>query len=274
MFSFAAAAAEIPVPQTVRIGAGPFIFGSDRSEREMAYKIDEAAYGHSGTRDGSWYEAEIWRNNAVTGAYSITTTPITNAEYLAFVVDTGHRVPDVDARTWASYGLIHPYKRTRRYAWLNGRPPRGRENHPVVLVSYSDAKAYAGWLSAKTGRKWRLPFDTEWEKAARGVDGRAFPWGNIFDKQRLNSRDAGPFDTVAVGSYKNGASPFGMLDAAGQVYEWTSTPTTPGTIGSSYIVKGGSWDDKGCGVCRPAARHGRPKDIKHIIIGFRLVLED
>ncbi len=274
LFGFNVAAGEIPVPETVKIEAGPFIFGSDRAEREMAYKIDETAYGHSGTRDGAWYEGELWRNKIGIKGYSITVTPITNAQYFAFVADTGHRAPDVDARTWASYGLIHPYKRTRRFAWVAGRPPKGRENYPVVLVSYSDAEAYAKWLSAKTGKTWRLPFDTEWEKAARGVDGRAFPWGNIFDKQRLNSADNGPSDTVAVGSYKDGASPFGMLDAAGQVYEWTSTPATPRASDRSYIVKGGSWDDKGCGVCRPAARHGRPMDIKHIIIGFRLVLED
>ncbi len=58
-----------------------------------------------------------------------------------------------------------------------------------------------------------------------------------------------------------------LLDAAGQVFEWTSSPGNPGR----YLVKGGSWDDKGCGVCRPAARHARPQNIKHILIGFRLV---
>ena len=61
-----------------------------------------------------------------------------------------------------------------------------------------------------------------------------------------------------------------MLDAAGQVFEWTATPARRGR----FIVKGGSWDDKGCGVCRPAARHSRPEDIRHILIGFRLVHDD
>ena len=61
--------------------------------------------------------------------------------------------------------------------------------------------------------------------------------------------------------------PDGLLDAAGQVYEWTTTPAGAGR----FIVKGGSWDDKGCGVCRPAARHARPTELRHIIIGFRLV---
>ena len=84
---------------------------------------------------------------------------------------------------------------------------------------------------------------------------------------RLASHDAGPFDTVPVGHFPAGASPFGVLDAAGLVFEWTATPD--GT--NRYVVKGGSWDDKGCGVCRPAARHSRPAELRHILIGFRLV---
>ena len=74
---------------------------------------------------------------------------------------------------------------------------------------------------------------------------------------------------MPVGSIPTGASPFGLLDAAGQVFEWTDTPAGAGR----YLVKGGSWDDRGCGVCRPAARHGRPGGIKHILVGFRLIAE-
>lgn len=265
----ALAAIEAWLPAVVEIPAGIFIAGSDRAERDAAYRLDEAAYGHSVTRDQGWYEGERARGPAKTAAYAITATPITNRQYATFVAATGHRVPDVDRTTWNAYGLIHPYERTRRFAWLNGHPPVGREDHPVVLVSLTDATAYADWLSQRTGQVWRLPTEMEWEKAARGVDGRAFPWGASFDPARLNSHDAGPFDTTPVGHYPSGASPYGVLDAAGQVYEWTSTPA-----GSERaIVKGGSWDDKGCGVCRPAARHGRPVTMKHIIIGFRLVRE-
>ncbi|MBI1985361.1 MAG: SUMF1/EgtB/PvdO family nonheme iron enzyme, partial [Rhodospirillales bacterium] len=97
-----------------------------------------------------------------------------------------------------------------------------------------------------------------------------FPWGDSYDPRRLNSHDLGPFDTMPVGSFPEGASPFGLLDAAGQVFEWTATPAGAGR----YLVKGGSWDDKGCGVCRLAARHSRPADLKHILIGFRLVLTE
>lgn len=73
---------------------------------------------------------------------------------------------------------------------------------------------------------------------------------------------------MAVGSFPSGASPYGALDMAGQVFEWTASEGNPGR----FIVKGGSWDDKGCGVCRAAARHTRPAEVRHILIGFRLVL--
>jgi formylglycine-generating enzyme required for sulfatase activity len=140
----------------------------------------------------------------------------------------------------------------------------------VVLVSHSDAQAYAAWLSTESRVTWRLPSALEWEKAARGIDGRRYPWGDEFDPPRLNSHDLGPFDTLPVGQYPAGASPFGLLDAAGQVFEWTNSPGNPGR----FLVKGGSWDDRGCGVCRPAARHARPQAFKHILIGFRLVTAD
>ncbi len=261
--------AETPRPKLVAIPGGAFIAGSDAAEREAAYRLDEAAYGHDVTRRQRWYAGERRRGALETGAYFITETPITNAQYAAFVAETGHRAPDVDAATWKSYRLGHPYARTRRYAWIDGRPPRGLERHPVVLVSHADARAYAEWLNRATGRRWRLATEIEWEKAARGADGRRFPWGDTFDPARLNSHDAGPFATTPVGAFPSGASPFGVLDAAGQVFEWTATPAGPGR----YIVKGGSWDDKGCGVCRPAARHSRPEGLKHVLIGFRLVVD-
>ncbi len=255
------------LPETLLIPTGIFITGSNRAEREIAYQLDEAAYGHSITRRGRWYEGEGNRHSIDMPAYRITTNLITNAEYARFIQDTGRAVPDVSRETWAGYGLVHPYERTRRHAWARGVPPRERGRHPVVLVSHQDARAYATWLSEKTGFAWRLPSEEEWEKAARGIDGRLFPWGRSFDPSQLNSHDRGPFDTMAVGSFPQGASPFGLLDPAGQVFEWTATAAGE----SRWIVKGGSWDDRGCGVCRPAARHSRPENIKHILIGFRLV---
>jgi toxoflavin biosynthesis protein ToxD len=260
-------AAETPVPATVAVPAGPFIEGSSEAQREYAYQLDEAAYGHSRTREAEWYEGEPPLESAMTNAFAIMTTPVTNADYARFVEATGHPAPDVDRDSWEGYGLNHPFESTRRFAWAGGTPPEGREDHPVVLVSHDDAKAYAAWLSQQTGQTWRLPEAQEWEKAARGERGAIFPWGDAWDPALLNSADQGPRDTMPVGSFPDGASPFGMLDAAGQVYEWTATAAG----GGRYVVKGGSWDDKGCGICRTAAGDARSKDLRHILIGFRLV---
>lgn len=254
-------------PAVVPVAAGPFIMGSNDAEREAAYDLDEAAYGHSATRQQGWYSRELPRRVVTTGRYGIMQHPVTNDLYARFLLASGRSAPYVDKTTWERQDLIHPYDLVERFLWREGNPPPRRGNHPVVLVSHADATAFAAWLSAETGVAWRLPTEAEWEKAARGTDGRRFPWGDEFDPLWLNSHDSGPFDTVPAGSFPAGASPFGMLDAAGQVFEWTATPAG----GNRFIVKGGSWDDKGCGVCRPAARHSRPAALKHILIGFRLV---
>lgn len=254
-------------PAVVKIPAGPFIMGSDDVEREAAYRMDEAAYGHSITRDQAWYGREIFRREVKTGAYFIMQQPVSNDLYAMFIAATGRPSPEIGEAEWNSSGLVHPWALVRRHIWVDGTPPEDRGRHPVVLVSHTDATAFAAWLSLKTGYNWRLPTEAEWEKAARGVDGRRFPWGDEFDPERLNSHDEGPFDTTIAGSNLSGISPFGMLDAAGQVYEWTDEAVA----GGRFVVKGGSWDDKGCGICRPAARHSRPATLKHILIGFRLV---
>lgn len=255
------------VPETVVVAAGVYVAGSDSAEREYAYSLDESAYGHDRTRRGGWYDGERQRQEIHVDSFEISLTPVTNQQYAQFVQKTHHRPPDVDRETWRSYGLIHPFERTRKFAWINGQPPIGREQHPVVLVSFTDAQAYAEWLTKQTGHQWSLPNEDQWEKAIRGTRGLRFPWGNAFDASMLNSHDAGPFDTVAVGSFGDSQSEYGVVDGAGQVFEWTSVQTDQ----ASVMVKGGSWDDSGCGVCRPAASHYRPAHLRHILIGFRLL---
>ena len=104
----------------------------------------------------------------------------------------------------------------------------------------------------------------------RGTDGRRYPWGAKFDATLLNSHDKGSFDIIPIGRFPKGNSPFGLTDPAGQVFEWTATAGNK----NCYIMKGGSWDDSGCGIYRPAARHTRPAELKHIFIGFRLAREE
>ncbi len=260
-------------PQTIDIPAGKFIYGSDRKEREYAYRLDEKAYGHSITRQNGWYDGEPKRQDVFLPAYAITRTLITNEQYGEFIKQTGHRRPYVDTKTWKAYGFVHPFSRAQTFNWKTNAVPADRKYHPVVLVSYKDAKAYAAWLSKKTGQYWHLPTPKQWQKAARGTDGRYFPWGNVFDSAKLNSHDAGPFFTQSVYAHQNGKSPYGVLDMAGQVFEWTSYNLSPSVNAKRQFAVGGSWDDKGCGVCRASARHTRPVDVRHILIGFRLVRE-
>ncbi len=250
----------------ITIPAGPFLAGSTPKQVEQAYRISASGYGHDRVRQAGWFDHETPLRSVDLPAFRILATPVSARDYTRFVRESGHRPPYVSAARWRSYGLVHPYARAMAYNWHDHQPPPEKRMHPVVLVSAADAEAYAAWLSKKVGRKLRLPTADEWEKAMRGSDGRLYPWGNRYDPARLNNADQGPFATTPVGAFPAGASPYGVLDGAGQVYEWTSTRAG----NNRRIVKGGSWDDHG-GICRPAAWHSRPAHLKHILIGFRLV---
>ena len=137
-------------------------------------------------------------------------------------------------------------------------------DHPVVLVTYGEAEKYCAWRGAQKGEKRRLPTAAEYEKAARGDGGLAYPWGNTYEADKLDSAVRGPGDTVPVGQYVTGASPYGVLDLAGNVFEWTATPFSDGKM----TVKGSAWEDY-AGVGRGASRHGRAPKVRHVIVGFR-----
>src|SRR5690606_25517949 len=141
-----AGAAEIPVPAVVEIPAGPFLRGSDANEREAAYQLDERAYGHRLTRSQRWYAEERPRATAATGAYAVTVTPITNRQYEAFVAATGRPAPGELPSEWRGRNFTHPYAQARRQVWTATGPAPDRLDHPVVLVSQAEARAYAHWL--------------------------------------------------------------------------------------------------------------------------------
>ena len=165
----------------------------------------------------------------------------------------------IDEATWKAQGFQQDYAtQVARFVWKDGRPSHGREDHPVVLVSYDDAAKYCAW------RGRRLPTAAEYEKAARGEEGLAYPWGNAYEASKLNSAVAGPGDTTPVGTYADGASPFGLFDMAGNVFQWTSTPLDA----EKMIVRGSAWDDY-AGVGRGASFHGRKRTARHVIVGFR-----
>lgn len=142
--------------------------------------------------------------------------PVTNAQFAKFLKETGYRPAD------PTNFLKH---------WSNGRPPTNEENHPVVWVSLKDAEAYAGWAGK------RLPTEAEWQYAAQGLDDRIYPWGNDFDPARCNNKRG---KTEAVTAHPSGASPFGVEDLVGNVWQLTSDVYDNGTY-NFVIIKGGSY---------------------------------
>ncbi|MDA1001181.1 MAG: SUMF1/EgtB/PvdO family nonheme iron enzyme, partial [bacterium] len=195
-------------PGLIRIPAGTFWAGSGRAERDYGYRI-----GSPAARKWKWYDNwEQPRRQIKLPAFSIGKNLVTQRDYQRFVRETGHPAPFISKPDYQRQGyLVHPYKSVRRYLWgkdAAGRPIHlpGLGAHPVVLVSRADAGAYCEWRGKQAGASYRLPTEGEWEKAARGDNGRYFPWGNRFDPKRLNSgyRHQG---TTPVGMFPGGASP-------------------------------------------------------------------
>jgi len=245
------------------VPGGVFIAGSDRDERDMAYRIGSAV-----ARKARWFDRwERKRRTLSTDAFCIGRTAVTQQAYAAFAAVRDHRAPGISRQAYQRQGfLVHDYDTVvTGYLWQDGKPPPQLRDHPVVLVDRFDAAAYCRWHGGQVGRKCRLPTEAEWEKAARGTDGRYFPWGNTWDARRLNSghRYGG---TTPVTAHPAGASPYGALDMVGNVFEWTAGDF----LDEDAPLRGCSWDDAR-GICRAAARHGRPPDSRHVLIGFRCV---
>ena len=251
----------------LQIEAGPYVAGSTVEERTEAYDAYRETAGHDTARERGWFKREREPHQGTLPAFVIDATPVTNAAFAEFVADTGIAAPAIDEAHWNKQGFSQDYAtEVARFNWVDGAVPEGREEHPVVLVTWRDAAAYCAWRSAVVGQTRRLPTAQEYEKAARGTRGVLYPWGDRFDASKLNSAVSGPRDTTPVGSFEDGASPFGMLDAAGNVFQWTATPWDQKP--RSMTVKGSAWDDYG-GLGRPAAAHGRPRTVRHAIVGFR-----
>jgi len=189
----------------VLIPVGPFLQGTspqeaDRLARKFKYHV-------------SWFGGEPPQRTVFLPAFRIDRYPVTNRRYAAFVAATNHAPP---------------------HHWQGKVPARAILDHPVVRVNRADALTYARWAGK------RLPAAAEWEKAARGTDGRLYPWGNRFDARACQCDGGGsrpPTGTAPVTAHPRGASPYGVIDMAGNVAEWCADDPGPG---SAYL-KGGCW---------------------------------
>jgi iron(II)-dependent oxidoreductase len=214
-----AAAKQAPAAgEMAQVPAGEFIMGISA---EQIKKVVSNVGGQE-----KYLDPSIPQHQEKTGAFSIDKYEVTNEQYKKFVEATGHQSPE---------------------NWEGGTYPDGKAKHPVVFVSWHDAKAYCEWAGK------RLPTEAEWEKAARGTDGRLYPWGNKWKRRMANTIRSRKGDTTPVGSYKKGVSPYGCYDMAGNVWEWTTSYYKPypnstvenGFFGEDrYVVRGGSWDDE------------------------------
>jgi formylglycine-generating enzyme required for sulfatase activity len=250
----------------VQVPAGPFLMGSNEDDPDA-------------------WDDEQPQHELTLPTYYIGRTEVTNAQYRAFVEGDGYTNPDY----WSDDGWAwrEENNRTQPFYWDNDR--WNGDEQPVNGVTWYESMAYARWLSAQTGDDYRLPTEAEWEKAACGMDSRIYPWGDTApDDERANfgtsTSDGGR--TVAVGSYPEGVGPYGALDMAGSVWEWTRSvyrdyPYDPddgredisNPLGKIFTLRGGSYFSSETNV-RCAARDGYGPGIdgvNSINLGFRVL---
>ncbi|MBI1930893.1 formylglycine-generating enzyme family protein [Candidatus Poribacteria bacterium] len=166
----------------VYIPEGKFIMGTSDAQIDTLLK-------RFPDWDRSWFNGEKPQHRVYLDGYWIYKHEVTVAQYRKFCRETGHRMPNAPSWGW-------------------------HDDHPIVDVTWYDAAAYCQWAGVA------LPTEAQWEKAARGTDGRIWPWGNEWDKSKCNSYESGIEKTSPVGSYPSGASPYGLMDMAGNVLEW------------------------------------------------------
>ncbi|MEZ5935026.1 MAG: SUMF1/EgtB/PvdO family nonheme iron enzyme [Alphaproteobacteria bacterium] len=228
----------------------------------------------TGDRDGDANEVE---SEVEIQPFRLMRHEVTNRAFAAFVDETGH-ITDPE-RHGAGYVWNGRWQRIEGADWRHpfgpGSDIAGKADHPVIQVSKNDAEAFCAHFG------WRLPTEEEWEFAARGEDHRRYPWGDTppqqstgempranFGAERCCAADAtdGYEKTAPVGRYPAGAGPFGHLDLAGNVWEWTSSrfPGRP----EHAVIRGGGWGNDPYAL-RAAYRHGNPDDYGLDMVGFR-----
>lgn len=270
----------VPVP------AGDFTMGSSEAQVDTLLALCNQFNNNNCQRD--WFANATPQHTVALDDFWVGKTEITNAQYDAFVQAGGY----TQSNLWTDAGWEwrQDSDTTQPGCWDDEE--WNQPDHPVVCVSWYEAVAYANWLGQETGLPIRLPSEAEWEKAARGTDGRLWPWGDALpDGSRVNSNgmNDGYETTAPVGSYPAGASPYGALDMAGNVLEWTSTTwggcDWPGGFAYPYAFGDGRENPEGsdCRVLRggslrhdhrgaaAAVRNGDDPDGQWYSLGFRVV---
>ncbi|MEJ5309549.1 MAG: SUMF1/EgtB/PvdO family nonheme iron enzyme [Anaerolineae bacterium] len=241
-------------PELVAIPTGAFLMGTSEEQAAALKKKYKWAKALN-------FEDEHPQHTVTLQAFEIGKYPVTNAEYAEFVKATGYRAPE---------------------HWRNGVLPEDLADHPVVYVTWRDALAYVTWLREATGQPYRLPTEAEWEKAARGTEGRLWPWGDEWDPHRCNLKPAGPGATTPVGRYSpRGDSFYGCADMAGNVWEWCSSLYQPYPYQAddgredleadgTRVLRGGSWYNDNPASARCAFRAWIGPDYWSVDSGFRV----
>jgi len=220
--------------EMVRVPAGEFLYGDGNEKRTLP---------------------EFW----------IDKTPVTNAEFARFVEATGYKTT-AEKQGYSYAWTGEEWKQTEGVNWRHPDSPKTNINkalmdHPVVHVSWDDAVAYAGWAGKQ------LPTEEEWEKAARGTDGRVYPWGNQAPTAELCNFGMNVKTTTPVGKYSpQGDSPYGCVDMAGNVWEWMASDWS--STDKDQVVRGGSWGNDGNDV-RAAYRDRYTPTNADNYVGFR-----
>jgi formylglycine-generating enzyme required for sulfatase activity/predicted MPP superfamily phosphohydrolase len=241
-------------PVMVTVHGGKFLRGSKKWDRAQSVK-------------------EIELDEFLIGKY-----PVTNQEFKRFITAAGYQTKEwwsPDGWQWRESEQISEPKLWHDRKW-NG------PNFPVVGVSWYEAEAFVNWLSIVTAKKYRLPTEAEWEKAARGIDSRMYPWGNELGKENCNSFESGLNRTSPIGIFSSGESPYGCADMSGNVWEWCAdwydsdyykqsplkNPSGP-NCGSNRVIRGGSWGSA-AGDCAAAYRSCGHPGGRGGALGFRL----
>jgi iron(II)-dependent oxidoreductase len=268
-------------PAVVNDGHGDYVFVS-----AGAFRMGDN-FGDGEPRERPVHVVEL-------DAFYIGKYETTNGEWKKFRDDPGYD----DPKFWPDERVAPknqvPYWSDARN---HGGATAGSDPYPVLGVNWDSATAYCNWLSAKTGKKYRLPTEAEWEKAARGTDQRRYPWGNEIDHSFANFAGASNFDTGSLVGYYDGgkhgdlqthsnASPYGAFDMAGNVMEWRQdwysrnyysvsprrNPKGPDS-GAYRVVRGGSFFMDSLDLRTYARSAAWPSFQGHRMIGFRAARE-